>query len=152
MYTRYGRSYSSNRMALRVTRLAIRCPEFMRFSQRNELTAKICGSLVLWFCQRVFFFYLWGYLKGKVNESNPHTLDKEEHSKCYWNYRSRRFAYGEPDNTRTKLFDSQGPHYQHLLQKCAIILQKLNETKPLLISSSQRAGFKWKILNMYIYI
>ena len=99
----------------RVTRLAIRWSEFVRFSQRNELTAKVCGSLVLWICQSLFFFYLCRCLKGKVNESNPHTLDKEEHSKCYWEYRRRRFAYGEPYNTRTKLFGSQGPHYQHLL-------------------------------------
>lgn len=26
--------------------------------------------------KRDFFFYLWGWVKGKVNESNPHTLDE----------------------------------------------------------------------------
>jgi len=38
--------------------------------------------------------YLWGYLKGKVCESNPHTSrwNEEEHSKHHWDYRSHRFA------------------------------------------------------------
>ena len=39
-------------------------------------------------------FYLWEYLKGKVYESDPHTLDELERTnkaRC-WDYRSNLFA------------------------------------------------------------
>jgi hypothetical protein len=75
-HTRCGRGCSSNRMALRVIRLAIHWSEFTRFSQRNELPAEVCGSLVLCISQLVIFFNPLGCLKGKVNESNPQTLDE----------------------------------------------------------------------------
>jgi len=47
----------------------------LNLSQRNELSAKVCGQPPypdLSTC----VFYLWEYLKGKVYESNPHTLDE----------------------------------------------------------------------------
>jgi hypothetical protein len=46
----------SNTMAPHATRLAIQWLEFMRLTQRNELSAKVCGTHhVLRICQCVIF-------------------------------------------------------------------------------------------------
>jgi hypothetical protein len=46
---------SSNMLAPIVMRLASQWSEYMRLSQRNELSAKICGPHVFRICQQVLF-------------------------------------------------------------------------------------------------
>ena len=60
-------------MALYVTRLAIKWPEFMRLSNRKQPTERFVAATFSGFV-KVCDLYLWGYLKGKVCESNPHTF------------------------------------------------------------------------------
>jgi len=50
-----ARTSFSYRMALRVTLKAIKQLEFMRISQRNKLSAMVCGPHVPRICQRVIF-------------------------------------------------------------------------------------------------
>ena len=45
----------------------------LRLSERNQLSAEVCGQHVLQICQCVIF--IWGgYLKGKVYKSNYRTF------------------------------------------------------------------------------
>ena len=102
------------------------------------------------------FLYLCGCLKSKVNESNPHTLDE-----------IRKYIRSHIETTEVTVLPTANLNMithaptvwftRTSLPTCLVsvhlVYQKLNETKPpLLISPSQRAGFKWKILNMYTYI
>jgi len=78
-------------------------------------------------------FYLWEYLKGKVYESNPHTLDEMR--------KNIRSAVGTIEVTfllkvslnmatrAQKYTESQGSHFQHLLYECAFSSAKTKRNK-----------------------
>jgi hypothetical protein len=88
-------------------------------------------------------FYLWEYLKGKVYESNPHTL--EELRKNIRNAVETievtflRMEYLNMTKRAPKCTDSQGSHFQHLLYECALSLAKTKRNK--ILSSFRRAGW-----------
>jgi hypothetical protein len=64
-------------------------------------------------------FYLWGYLKGKVYETNPHTLDElKESIQSTIEAMDVIVLYQVHLNMITraqKCIDSQGSHFQYIL-------------------------------------
>jgi len=104
---------------------------------------------------RPFFYYLLVCMKGKVNESNPHTLD-ETRKNIRDAIETIEVAVSPKVNLNVIIHASNCLIHKDLITKilrnCVhLVHQKLNETKPFMISPSKRAGFKWKILNMFIY-
>jgi hypothetical protein len=64
---------SFNKMERLVTLLASYCLKFTTYSQKNELSLKVCGR----HDRRIYPLatFMWGYLKGKVYANNPKTLE-----------------------------------------------------------------------------
>jgi len=124
----------------------------------EERTAcKVLGlPLSLHLSTRDSFFYLWGFLKGKFNEPNPHTLDEIRK-----NIRSaiETIEVAILPTVSLNMLTHAPNCWIHkdlitniLCKSVHLVYQKLIETNPFMISPSQRAGFKWKIPNMYIFI
>jgi hypothetical protein len=95
-------------------------------------------------------FYLWGYLKGKVYESNPHTLDElRKNIRSTIKFTVLPKVYLNVIKRAKNVLIHKDLICNIFCNSVHLAYQKLRKQNPFLFSPYKRAGLKWNTLYIY---